>query len=529
MVTASHRHQRGQAIVLGALVMTALIAGAALILMAGMVYWDRRELQGLADSAALAGAIKIGLYDCASSPSLSAPMAQAATNASDGVISAQVGASTGSTFGGACSPNWTATYTHPGSLQAIVNFPYHGDATELEVVLSHDNPLQFGGFLGNTTTIRARAVAKHVAGSPGGNFAIFARANVSCQGTAPVVVTGSIYSTNAIGYNGQCAVIARAINDSGFYRDYGNIVVYADNQAWGGTSAFCGAQVCADGYELSGHLTPSCGSTGISQYLDPAQLSLNPNPCSNAIVPAAPYLAYPTYIDPNTAPPNPPSGACSRTTNYGSGPPPGMVDGFGFKHFNPGCYTTLDVAAATPNNKAVLEPGFYYFNGGGICLQNKAQVLGKDITLEFVNSASFSSDKCQPSPTGSCGTSSSCGFGSDPGQPPLDGFTWFAAPQVGSSSWCTGSCPSGGLLIYYKPDSPSGSFYIQGPGESSWFKGSIFWPGPCTWQANGTSTILGQLVCQTVALQGGTSSTGGAVQFATDIINVAAAEAALVE
>jgi len=67
---------------------------------------------------------------------------------------------------------------------------------------------------------------------------------------------------------------------------------------------------------------------------------------------------------------------------------------------------------------AVLDPGFYYFNGsgfaggGGICL-NGGQLLAQDVTIEFVNGAGFSTGTCAPGGGAAC-SQANCGFGSDP-------------------------------------------------------------------------------------------------------------------
>src|SRR5207248_9008351 len=82
---------------------------------------------------------------------------------------------------------------------------------------------------------------------------------------------------------------------------------------------------------------------------------------------------------------------------------------------------SLAVAALKPaaaTGGAVFEPGFYYYNGsgcaggGGICL-NDGELLGRDVTLEFVNQAGFSTGTCAAGGGANCAVAT-CQFGSDP-------------------------------------------------------------------------------------------------------------------
>jgi hypothetical protein len=200
---------------------------------------------------------------------------------------------------------------------------------------------------------------------------------------------------------------------------------------------------------------------------------------------------------------------------------------------------------------AVLDPGFYHFNGsgfaggGGICL-NGVELLARDVTLEFVNQAGFSTGTCAPGGGANC-TTANCQFGSTPCSistcPPNaaadsagGGYTWFAAPcssaPAGDAS-CPGSswCPTGDRacwnLLIWAPATNTGQVAIKGTAAEHWLLGSVFWPGACTDTVNGTSTIAGTLACGTLSV----SSAGGVgIAVGSDYgVSTALVEAILVE
>jgi hypothetical protein len=209
--------------------------------------------------------------------------------------------------------------------------------------------------------------------------------------------------------------------------------------------------------------------------------------------------------------------------------------------------------APSAGGGAVLDPGFYYFNGsgfaggGGLCL-NGATLLARDVTLEFVNQSGFSTGTCAVGGGASC-TGGSCQFGSTPcsisacppnaiADPlgPLGGNTWFAAPcslaPLGDAS-CPGSawCPAGDRacsnLLIWSPASNTGQIAIKGVSAKHWLLGSIYWQGTCTDTVNGNSTIDGTVFCGNLSV----SAAGGAgTAVGSDYgINTALVEAVLLE
>lgn len=200
---------------------------------------------------------------------------------------------------------------------------------------------------------------------------------------------------------------------------------------------------------------------------------------------------------------------------------------------------------------AVLDPGFYYFNGsgfaggGGICL-NGGQLLGRDVTIEFVNAAGFSTGTCSPGGGAAC-VAASCAFGSAPCSvaacPPNavadsagGGYQWFAAPcsqAPAGDTGCAGSawCPVGDRscwnLLLWAPASSTGQITLKGTVENAWLLGSIFWPGTCTYTANGDSMIAGTIYCGSLSLSasaGAGTAAGGDYGISTALVEAVLAE-----
>jgi hypothetical protein len=764
--------QSGQALVLVAVALLALIGSAALVLVAGSAEWQKNQLQTIADSAALDSALKIG-------PACSAAAASIVITEADTFLATQR-TRTGALAiaAGTCATPYHGTDTF-GGLSADYYYPYHAHEQQVQVLLTLNLPISFGTAVGKTsTTVTRYAVAEAL---PAGVPAVSAT-TLNCTG-GQVNVAGDIAAQNAVSLSGGCALYAHQRLNAGAYSSLGNARVYADGQAWlvaggacvaGGSTGSTNA-ICSDGYELTGHVTPTCGGVTTS-FLTAGNSTVNANPCAAGAGPQ-PLAPLSTALppDPNTDTnaiatlqgsggaactpgavlPNIVAGG--STVGTGLAPAP-LKDASGFYHFKPSCYGYLnvgplsggsisnvqtgpvsaetthfitptlpapsqvgtllvadvrsddtpnrDVAPAGwvtatnvtqagggraeiwyyPNNPggisnatftinpanipvvaqmsewrgvaivapldqtgtattagnqltatvstggamavanelvvtadafgsqagqvlvpgvgwnslandvadgfaaqyrldlpagvasetvtssvattwaiaiatfkpaaaggggAVLDPGFYYFNGsgfaggGGICL-NGGTLLARDVTMEFVNQAGFSSGTCAAGGGASCG--GSCQFGSTPCSllvcPPNAGadspnnLTWFAspcssAPAAADAASCPGSawCPAGDRSCWneliWAPTTNTGQVSIKGASVHAWLLGSIQWPGICTDQVNGTSTIAGTIACGTLSIA---AAAGAGTAVGGDAgINTAQVEARLVE
>ncbi len=565
-IARTRRPQSGQVMVLVAVALLALIGSAALVLLAGSVEWQKNQLQELSDSAALdAAALTIGV-------GCNAATANAVITEADRFL--RLRRSFVGPFGiapGTCAAPYTGTDTFAGGLTARINYPYRAHQEQVEVILTLALPIAFGGEVGVTTTnVVRRAVAQGLAGS----VAAVTATNLTCL-SGQVDIGGTVLTQNRIVRNAGCVLYAHARVAAGTYSDLGNIGVYTDGQApWKTAAGRCPAPannaICADGYELSGHNVPACAPVGTS-FLLPGDAAVNPNPCAVGTAPQpVPPVALAPPPEPNLDPsifvklpggvpckaaappiyPNIQVGPPFVVIGTGLGPAP-IKDLLGYYHFLPGCYGYLDISKL-PTGLAVLNPGFYYFNGlgfaggGGICLNGKT-LLARDVTLEFVNRAGFSSGTCAPGGGANC--AAPCQFGTQPcsvgacvASPGADGMnlTWFAAPCAPAlpapdaasciaSNWCpVGDRSCTNLLIWAAPAlAPPAQISLKGPAVRAWLLGTIYWPGTCTDVVNGTSRIAGAISCGTLSIQaaaGAGNAVGGDYG-----INTAVAEAVLIE
>jgi Putative Flp pilus-assembly TadE/G-like len=346
------RSQSGQVMVLVAVSLIALIGSAALVLLAGSAEWQKNQLQQVADQAALEAALKITI-------GCDAGRAATVINTAETSIGKQrtpVGG-LGPVLGGPCAAGYTATETYSaGALSATINYPYRAHQQQVEVILTLTLPISFGGVVGSTgTTLVRRAVAQALPGS----VPTLSATTLSCTG-GQVNVAGSVVAQNAIALSNNCALYSHArIDASGTYSDLGNTSVYADGQTWVGGGGSCAAlsnAICADGSELTGHVTPTCGTT--SAFLSVGDAAINPNPCAAGVArPPVPLPSTALPPEPNTDPTSiaqliGTGGACSSagtfpkitvngtTVGYGDSAPT-LVNGF--YHFKPSCYGYLNI------------------------------------------------------------------------------------------------------------------------------------------------------------------------------------------
>jgi len=351
--------QSGQVMVLVAVSLIALIGSAALVLLAGSAEWQKNQLQQVADQAALESALKIAI-------GCDAARAKTVIDAAVTSIGKQRTPSGvyGGPTGGPCATGYTGTQTFSnGTLTATINYPYRAHQQQVEVILTLTLPISFGTVVGKTsTTVVRRAVAQALPGS----VPALSATTLSCTG-GQVNIAGSFIAQNAVTLTGSCALYAHTRFDvaSSTYSDLGNASVYTDSQAWvaAGGSCMAGANsgstnaICADGSELSGHVTPACGTT--SAFLSAGDAAVNPNPCAAGVArPPAPLVSTSLPPEPNTDPVSIAKlvgnggAACAPGGTYGPITVNGMVVGTGlsspsvvsgYYHFKPSCYGYLNI------------------------------------------------------------------------------------------------------------------------------------------------------------------------------------------
>ncbi|HLQ16978.1 MAG TPA: pilus assembly protein TadG-related protein [Candidatus Eisenbacteria bacterium] len=504
------RSQSGQVMVLVAVSLLALIGSAALVLLAGSVEWQRNQLQQLADQAALDSALKIGVgCDLAKA---TAVITEADTFL--GTQRTRIGTVPITPINGAsCTAPYTATRSFAGGLSATYNYPYQSHQQQVEVILTLTLPIAFGGEVGKTTTsVTRRAVAQQLAGSVPA-----IRATTLTCGSGQVNAGGSVFTQSLIARGGTCALYAHSRFDaaSATYSDLGNMNVYTDGQSWtapgtcsAGSNSGSSSAICADGYELSGRITPACG--GATSYLLAGDKAINPNPCAAGTGPQpAPPVSTNLPPEPNLDPvavgtlQGTGGAACSAGAMYpnivvggstvatGLGPVP-AIDPSGFYHFKPSCYGYL--------NPSLLTGG-----GGGISNRQTGPEAGPSSTTVTATLPSNSQAGTLLVATLRSTTS--------PSKKP------FTAP----AGWVS-AVPGGAFLsdtahteIWYYPNNPGGiasADFGVNPTSLSAFAQMSEWSGVVTaspLDQTGTLTVSSPVTNPTI-------STGGATSVANELV-----------
>jgi hypothetical protein len=530
--------QRGQAIVLVAFMFTVMVAVLALVLQSGGLYWERRSLQATADAAALASAMKL---DGTCSDAVAASAVNEAVRLLDLHLGDHLTPGNVPVTGdcGGSVRQYTATATFPNSVSATIHYPYKNRALEVEVLLSQANSLQFSAFLGVTSsTVPARAVAHWGGSYPGGALAAYSETTIQCIGSSDWTVYGTVYSKLAISSYPSCGIEIKSIRVAGStYQDFGNLMILKENdQNWSPTVTlpWGDAQTVkkwlrVDGWAAAGK---QCGTA--VWYKDASQRSINPEPCPAR---AVPDNVRPLVIDPNSKRTTPYSAAplCNRVGDHPA-PTTGLVFGVNSVIYQPGCYDQIDVSAppvAGGPTKVFLNPGFYYFNGNGLCMGSGtgAELKGDDVTLQFAGAAGFTTGSCANPTVVAQQCADPCAIGSTDG---VTGSLPFLKAPYENSSWCKAGnsmYPACLKVLAYQDPSATGVFYLDSPGASGFLRGTVSWQNACTVWSNGGGVIQGQLLCNKIIVDssGKGSAPSNAIYFHADDIPPALREPSLVE
>jgi len=257
------RHQRGQAIVLIALMLGILVGMAALAIDGSRAYALRRDLQASLDSALLAAGDKL-------QQSGSYPLAeQAATTAFGTNLRLYTAPSCSPAYGSPGVTPWTVTCTYTGGTvltQVVSNLGPQG--SQFAMTASQSLVLQFARLLTNGVSPTLGTAGTANVGNLLYSPALAALDPGGCGGVAGTAITGA---------NGKTLnVIGDVVSNGSISLGSGSAIVAGD------TYARCQAAVAG--------LTSSCYPSG------------NPTPCTYPDVAGATRSGY-HFADPNYPPP----------------------------------------------------------------------------------------------------------------------------------------------------------------------------------------------------------------------------------
>lgn len=313
------RDESGQAVVLAAMAMVAILSFAGLAIDVGQFRYEKSQLQAAADAAAVAGALELGecggVSDCATMKTAAQKaVAENGFTISNSNLLTQCATNSGTGL--------TLTVNNgPCALGSSSADPNYGNTGYVEAVISYAEPTYFARVLGiNSMNIVVRSEAGQ-ANSPN---CMFVSAGNTGSGAGSAITMNSNSNLTA-----SCGVE----DESG---------------ASGALMADSGANLTATAISVHGTVTKN------------GTLTLSPTPTIGAA----------TVPDPLSWVPAPTVGSCSSNVSVNSGQK---------QTLNPGTYCGINVNS---NGSVTLNAGTYVMTGS-INVDSSSTLTGNGVTIYF--------------------------------------------------------------------------------------------------------------------------------------------------
>jgi len=199
-----YKKESGQVLILTTLASIALLGFVSFVTDIGLVFYDKKILQTVADSAALGGAAEILYGNIATGATTAATL--------NNFISGTNGA--------------TLAVNHPPT-----SGPHLGDSNFVEAIAANVQPMYFAKILGiNSTNVSARAVAVGLGPLAASKNCIYALGNPGNTSTNYITMNGSqtytagcgVIDNGGLAMNGSGAINASSIGLAGSYSNNGS-------------------------------------------------------------------------------------------------------------------------------------------------------------------------------------------------------------------------------------------------------------------------------------------------------------------
>jgi hypothetical protein len=361
-VAMTRRTQGGQALVLTAVALVALLAVMGLAIDMGVLRYDKRLQQTAADAAALAGATNLPFDGAGSSGVIIGAQAASAQNGF-----------TNNLGGGSCAPPPTNLSVNEVTVTVCnppIGGPHTGDANYVEAYVTAGQPTYFMKILGiQSETISARAVATQLGSGP-------TDACLYTLGNPTASIEGVNINGSATLNASQCGIV-----DNGNFNTKGNAL---------NVSAYTfGTQGTWDASGPGGTVTcqasDPCPTPNQPAATDP--MASLPDPCSGI------YSGQCT-VCPNGSDCTVSGNAINinGTSTCGTG----CSYAGGSYTIQPGVYSSITITGSGSGPTVNFEQGTYVIDGSGGCPSSacfnetgNATVNGSGVTFYFINNSTL--------------------------------------------------------------------------------------------------------------------------------------------